>query len=271
MSVVEWETFLGEPDVLTHTGLLLAEDAALKQYVSGLSVPDRTGALTIPVPVWFRFPEGERRKHFPFITIDFLTIQPSYERWTSIYKMHEDGEAIFFDVETGTPAKRGMYNPSVAPVYEFEEPEDPPDAELGLHVDPMLMHTLMYQVTVHARSSLHDRFLVSRFFTDIFPPRPFFIGVDADETLRRTELVRVDQSDTMETTESGDKRVFRKIYTIRMDAEIPQSRAYEIAKVGRIHVDLYGDIDGDREATDHLTEDEHLIATPINVEPEEEP
>jgi hypothetical protein len=36
-------------------------------------------------------------------------------------------------------------------------------------------------------------------------------------------------ADSLETTESGTKRIFRKIYTISMLCEIPQQRFYEDA------------------------------------------
>jgi hypothetical protein len=45
-----------------------------------------------------------------------------------------------------------------------------------------------------------------------------------DETWRRTEFVQAAASDLSETTESGTKRIFRKVYTIQMMAEIPQDR-----------------------------------------------
>lgn len=265
MAVVEWETFVGTPDTSAHTGFLLAEDAALKTYLQGLTAPARSGEDPIDVPVWFRFPEGERRISYPAITIDFLDVVPDFTRWTSLYKVDVDNEVYTTDMETGEYVRRGLYQPSVSPTITTSEDFD---AEtMGVQVDPYLMHILTYQVSVWCRSALHDRYLTSRFLTDVFPPRPFFLPVDADMTYRRSELVQFDQADTMETTESGDKRIFRKVYTINVDAEIPQSQLLELAKINRIHIDVYKDIDGEREEVEHEYDAEHLIGSPVNIDP----
>lgn len=263
MTTWDYDLAVGEPDHLTHTGLLLAEDAAMKTYLSGLTVPGRGEGDWIDVGVWFRYPEGERREKYPFITIDFLGINPSFERWTSSFKIPENA-AVFRDPETGEEVRRGMYIPSVA--SELPELEDPD--ETGYSIDNFLMYTLMYQVTTFARSALHDRYLTSRFMTDVFPPRSFFIGVDADATWRRCELASMQAADTYETTESGNKRVFRKVYTVTMDAEIPQSRMSVYRRTERVHADVY-DLDNGslRESVSHDFDDPHTRAEPVTVVP----
>lgn len=244
MSNWDYDTFVGQVDLSEHTGLLLAEDAALKAYLSGITVPDKGGMTE--AAVYFRYPEGERRIKYPFITIDFLNIAPSYDRWTSLYTMKTEG----------------LYVPSTSPSL----PEGTEGT--GVVVEPFLMHTLTYQVAVHARSALHDRYLMSRFMTDIFPPRSFFIGVDADDTWRRSELLGMQPADYTETSESGNKRVFRKIYTISMDAEVPQNRIREVEKVLRVHIDTYQDSQGvTRESTSHSSSGPHTFAEPVTVEP----
>lgn len=241
---------VGEPDLTDHTGLLLAEDAALKAYVSGLSVPDKDGD-SIDVQVWFRSPEGERRQQFPFITLDYLDIEPSYDRWTSIY-----------DMQLELQDREHIYQPSKSPQIQAAVEGS------GQVIDPYLMHRLTYQVSTYARSALHDRFLTSFMLTDVFPPRPFWIGVDADETWRRCELLDHQQVDTFETTESGEKRLFRKVYTITMDAEIPQSKIMDVFQATRIHVDIYTDDVNEREPLNHLYDADHQIAAEtVTVEP----
>lgn len=261
MTLIEWDYDLanGQVDTTYHTGLILAEDAALKGYLSGITVPGRDGYEE--VPVWFRYPEGERRIKYPFITIDFLAINPSYDRWVSYHEIPED-YCEFEDPVTGELDHRGMYIPSFSPELPAKV-----DETNGYHIEPYLMHTLMYQISVHSRSALHDRFLLSRFMTDILPPRPFWIGVDADKTWRRCEVQEMAQADTMETTESGNKRIFRKVYTISMDVEIPQSRAYEVLKAQRVHIDVYPDTVTERESGTHAYDDPHQYAEPVTVEP----
>ena len=83
---------------------------------------------------------------------------------------------------------------------------------------------LLYQVAVHSRSHLHDRYLRSIFISDVFPVRPFWIHTPADDRWSRTENLQSTAADISETTESGTKRIFRKIYTISMFAEVPQDR-----------------------------------------------
>jgi hypothetical protein len=243
---------IGRPDISLHTGLLLAEDAALKEHLLGQAVPDRNG-LPIPVEVYFRYPEGERRNKYPFITIDFLDIEPAYERWTSEWVVPED-YAVFRHPVTNVELSRGMYVPSESPSL----PESP--VGTGPHIDPYLGMKLTYQVVTHCRSALHDRYLNSKFITEVFPPRPTWIGVDADATWRRCELLDFQQADMAETSESGNKRVFRKIYTISMDAEVAQSRVYEIMKVTRVHVDIYDEANTKREPSNHLHSDPHTVA-----------
>lgn len=256
--------FVGTPDVTTHTGFLLAEDAAVKNYLTGLTVPTRTG--TDPVGVWFRWPEGERRKKFPFITIDLLDIQPSYDRWTSLYYMDTQSAVSFEDPISGEQIRTGLYQPSVSP-----QVGDPSGYDADVHnivVPNYLMYTLLYQVSVCCRSELHDRFLQSRFRTDIFPPRPFWIGVDADHTWRRAELLDVAQADLNETDESGSKKILRRIYTLSIDAEIPQDVVSKIEKVLRVHIDLYRENPiTHRETADHSYSIDHQVADPINVVP----
>lgn len=263
-----WEdpTYVGDPNWSTHTGFLLAEDDALKTYLQGMKVPTMEGGnvgTDQDVPVWFRYPEGERRKQFPFITIDLIGVNPAYDRWTSIRHVDPLHEVQWREPGSDAAAGEGLYTPSVRPTL-LEGGIDADDSipgDTGLHVDQYLMYELMYQVTVHARSSRHDRILMSRFFTDIFPPRPFWIGVAADQTWRRCNLLQSTQADTMETTESGAKRVFRKVYTITMDAEIPQSRVQELVKVTQIHFDLYDTLaEGQRESNDHASYGPHEIA-----------
>jgi len=55
------------------TGFLFAEDEAIKLQVSGLTVTDDRDAQR-PVQVFFRYPEGETERHYPFITIELIDV-----------------------------------------------------------------------------------------------------------------------------------------------------------------------------------------------------
>ena len=73
-----------EPDIHEHVGFLLAEDEALKSYLTGIEVPGRDpDSPREKVGVWFRWPQGERQIKYPFITIDAITAEPAYELFHS--------------------------------------------------------------------------------------------------------------------------------------------------------------------------------------------
>jgi|SRR5580765_4920623 hypothetical protein len=198
--------FRDEPNVWEHTGFILAEDEALKAYLTGIQVPgrDATSPKT-DLGIWFRWPEGERQIKYPFITLDLLQAEPAFDLFTSDYYQNTVS----------------LYRPSVAPTLP-----PPPEgwAVQSYAIRNFLPFRLMYQVSVHSRNALHDRYLQSIFKADVFPPRPFWVWCATDETWRRTELTQAVASDLSETTESGTKRIFRKVYTISMLAEIPQDR-----------------------------------------------
>jgi hypothetical protein len=209
------QPMLGSPDLVAHTGFILAEDEALKKYLSGITVPTRPGAAeTTEVGVWFRFPEGERQISYPFITLDLLSVEPAYDLFTSVFQ-----EPL-----------AGLYQPSVSPSL----PVSGEDGLTTYSIPNFLPFRLIYQVMVHCRSSLHDRYLLSLFMTDVVQPRPFWLAVDADMTWRRVERVGFAQADIPETTESGTKRIFRKVHTLSMLAEIPQAAFVQSYMVLRV-------------------------------------
>lgn len=227
---------IAEPDIHEHVGFMLAEDEALKKYLTGITVPGQDpGSPRVPVGVWFRWPQGERQIKYPFITIDSITAEPAYELFHSNHLQSTEG----------------LYRPSFSP----HVPE--PSAGwgvMGYSVLNYLPFRLVYQVNVYSRFNLHDRYLRSIFATDVFPQRPFWIGVDADNTWRRTEQIGYAATDSAETTESGTKRVLRKVYTVSMLAEVPQQRLAdaEFYKVFRVFISAY-----DRERLEHFFDIAH--------------
>jgi hypothetical protein len=233
-----------EPDIHEHVGFLLAEDEALKSYLTGITVPGReSGDPYERVGVWFRWPQSERQIRYPFITIDAITAEPAYELFHSNH------------IE---PTK-GLYRPSVSPSLP------PPPGGWAIQDYGILNYLpfrLVYQVAVFSRHNLHDRYLRSIFATDVFPQRPFWIACDADHTWRRTELIGYANTDQSETSESGTKRIFRKVYTISMLAEVPQTRFLDtyFYKVFRVHLDAF-----DRERIEKffmIDHEGHEVLTP---------
>jgi hypothetical protein len=225
------QPLLAEPNLQAHTGFMLAEDEALKKYLSGITVPGREiGDPGTKVGCWFRWPEGERQLKYPFITIDSITAEPAYELFHS----------------THVESSIGLYRPSVAPSLP------PPTEGWGVQGYSVLNYwpfRLVYQVNVYSRSALHDRYLRSIFATDVLPQRPFWIACDVDNTWRRMEQIGYAATDQAETSESGTKRIFRKVYTVSMLAEVPQERLQDQAfyKVFRVYLSAQ-----DRNTTESL-------------------
>ena len=246
------ENFISDPDVVAHTGFLLAEEAALKLYVSGLEVPNpRSPGELEEVPVWFRWPESERRISYPFITLDQLSITPAYDRWHSVHDQRR--VPSHFRGTGNNPDRWGHYYPGYTPDVEMAEGKT-------YGTDRYLPYNLMFQISTFARSAYHDRFLTSRFITDIFPPRGnFWIDVDADHVARRCELLQWTSGDSMETNEAA-KRMFRKIYTVLMETEVPESKVYEYDKVETVHVDIYDRRRPERESVGHPVGGSHTVA-----------
>jgi len=202
---------LNAPDMMGHKGFLLAEDEALKTYLTGIQVPKSSNEpdVMVDVPVWYRWPVGERQIKYPFITIDSLSAEPAFELFHSDHRT------------TVPPSEKDWYVPDKTPLM----PQPPGGWQTQQYgILNYLPFRLLYQVTHFARTNLHDRYLRSIFMTDVFPVRPFWIACDADQTWRRTEQVGFAAADESETSESGTKRIFRKIYTVSMLAEIPQER-----------------------------------------------
>jgi hypothetical protein len=172
---------------------LLAEDAALKSYLSGITVADEKNP-TRSVGVWFGYPDVEiREQTYPFITLDLLSVRNAVERQMS-------GE--IYD---------GNYAGTIAPVnnrfYKYEVP---------------VAYDLLYQVTSYSRHPRHDRAIIFQ-LSQKFPgmrghlPVPDDLGTSI--AYRHMFLENTMKSDKAEG-ENGNKRLLRNIYTIRVMSEM---------------------------------------------------
>jgi hypothetical protein len=248
VSVSEVYPLKAEPNLAQHLGFILAEEDCLKQHLSGIKVPTRpndndNGNDFTEVAVWFRFPEGERQIKYPFITIDLLSAEPAYDLFHSDHYMRTED----------------LYQPSFSPSLPAPSGGW---ARMDYNVWNFQPFRLMWQVTHHARSALHDRYLTSIFMTDVLPVRPFHLQVPADEVWRRVERVGMLSANLPETTESGTKRIFRKIYTVTMLTEIPQQSlaSSEVYRTLRVLIPVV-----DRDRFDQYFEE--ILGVPPNLDP----
>lgn len=206
---------------MSRIGFLLAEDEALKLRFSNLTVSDDRNASR-PVQVFFRYPEGETEKHYPFITIESVGINHARDR--------QHSETYLYTNSTG--ANQLTYWPSTA-----EEVTDAPNKDF-MRVNEFIPMDLLYQVTTYTRSAYHDRQLTSQILTTVSPYRFNSINVAADDTSRRLDLLGWSPSDLLDQEAGYRKRIFRKVYTLRMSAELPSEALVGLKQVTAVHTTI---------------------------------
>lgn len=189
-------------------GFMLAEDAAIKARFANLTVSDdRTNERA--VSVFFRYPEGETEKHYPFITVELVDLihnKSVQHSETSYYYGNGRNDVDYYPSELGSSALDGYV------------PEDG-----FVKLDSFVPVTLLYQISTYTRSALHDRQLTSKILRRVAPFRRGFIEIPEDGTIRRFDLMGWSSSDLLDQESGYRKRIFRKVYTLQMSAEIPTS------------------------------------------------
>lgn len=202
------------------SGFLLAEDAAVKGRFSNIAVSDDRNAQR-PVSVFFRYPEGETEKHYPFITIELIDLVHNRALQLSETSYYYDGTAS-----------------STIDYYPSEETTAGLDSQLvagsSLKMDSFVPVTLVYQISTYTRSALHDRQLTSKLLRRVTPFRRGFIEVPEDGTIRRFDLMGWTSADLLDQEAGYRKRIFRKVYTLQMSAELPTSDITAVKKVATI-------------------------------------
>lgn len=211
---------------MPNPGFLLAEDAAVKARFSNLTVSDdRNGAR--PVQVFFRYPDGETERAYPFITIEMIDLIHARNR--------QHSESQIYYAKDGIPQRsrftegpdRMTYWPSRVANMETVMTAGVEFAQSNEFV-PV---DLLYQISTFTRSALHDRQLTSQMLSTITPFRKGFIEVPEDGTIRRFDLLDWTTADLLDSESGYRKRIFRKIYTIQMSAEIPSSDMYGMHQI----------------------------------------
>jgi hypothetical protein len=93
---------------------------------------------------------------------------------------------------------------------------------------------LLYQISTFTRSAIHDRQLTGTILAQVLPFRRGFIEVPADGSIRRLDLLDWTTADLLDPEAGYRKRIFRKVYTVQMTAEIPSSQVigrYAVSEV----------------------------------------
>lgn len=214
---------------MSNPGFLLAEDAAVKARFSNVAVSDDKNATRI-AKVFFRYPEGEKEKEYPFITIENVGLVHNRQLQHSEQSYYfTDGS---FGASLGAPAYLDYYPSELDSAGMVSELNS--SGGFYLRTDSFVPVTLIYQISTYARSALHDRQLTSKILRRVAPFRRGFIEVPEDGTMRRFDLISWGNSDLLDGEAGYRKRIFRKVYTIHMSAEIPGSDLVPVKQVASV-------------------------------------
>jgi hypothetical protein len=209
-----------------YPAFLLAEDAALRRRISGLFVSDDKEPVR-NVQVFYRHPEKETEKTFPYATIELLDISFAPERAVSEVNYYFAGGVGL------TPEQQDKYTsldyyPSH---YDASDLASLTGASGFVSTEQFVPVDLLYQITTHTRNPVHQRQLDGLMLRRVFPLRRGFIEIPEDGTIRRCQLLDWRSSDILDQEAGQKKHLFRSVYTIEMGAEIPQADLIGLQRV----------------------------------------
>jgi hypothetical protein len=215
---------------MSNAGFTLAEDAALKFRLADITVSDDRDYRR-PVRTFFRYPEAETEKTYPFITIDLFDIQFDASR--------QHSEVTYYYTNSAQASVHYREGASVLDYFPSEYTTAGLDDILSgptdfVATDQVVPVNLMYQISTYARSQRHDRQLTAAMLRYIFPFRRGFIEIPEDGTIRRCDIVDWRPADILDQEAGFNKRIFRKVYTVRINAEIPQKDIYTVKAVSEV-------------------------------------
>ncbi len=171
-----------------YRGLRLEEDFGLETLLSGIVLPDARG-LPVPVPVRFREPTREKAPATPpYIIIDPLGTRRDPER-------EHRGWSVPFTFEPYT----NNFLPDKGAIGEFPIPI-----------------ILTYQIMTVTRNNQHDVILTDMLISTQLPFR-FGSLTCPSGTVRRLDII---SGPSDQSRLAGDRREFRKVWTIEVSAEI---------------------------------------------------
>lgn len=211
------------------TGFLLAEDAAVKSWLSNIQVIDDRNTQR-KVQVFFRHPESETERQYPFVTIENIDIVHARQR------QHSDSVSY-----TPRTPSASVSSPNNLTYWPSENPNlTSASAGIAYRANEFVPMDMLYQISTFTRSALHDRQLTSVMLRLKMPFRYGFIPVEADGTIRRFDLLDWISADLLDPESGYRKRIFRKIYTVQMSAELPTTSYSTIRRVATVNGSLTG-------------------------------
>lgn len=190
--------------------LLMDEDDALKDKLSGFTVLTYGTDKQTPIQVYFRMPDDEViTRHYPHIAIDLVDIEFDTTR------MQRGMEFLFnYDTEQATP----------------------PSGFTQMAYDYPIPLSLVYQLVCYSRQPRHDRQMASLLF-QMFPAGFGCLNMaNYDGTIRRADFVSSVRRDIPK--DADGKRTYRNIFTIAVSSEFLLGQISEIQQVTGIVLDI---------------------------------
>jgi len=219
---------------VSNPGLGLAEDAALKRRLQTVYVSDDADYQRY-VTVYFRYPEAETEIVYPFITIELIGITHARDRQVSHVDQYYSANP---DIPAPHNADNARYIDYFPSEYDEQGLSEIAGADGHLYIEPFVPVNLTYQVSTYARSQRHDRQMTAALLRYVFPIRRGFIEIPEDNTLRRCDLLNWQQADILDQESGYKKRIFRKIFTVNINAEIPQNDIVGVPLVQTVNGEL---------------------------------
>ena len=225
---------------MSNPGFLLAEDAALKaRLLNGLSVSDDR-QNSRKVQVFYRYPESDTERSFPFVTIELIGISHARYRQESELTYYYVSPEFSASVPLSSSSNKIDYFPSE---YVDADMENIVGDSPYLATQQMIPIDLTYQISTYCRSQRHDRDLTAGMLRYVFPFRRSYITIPEDNTSRRCDLLSWRSSDVMDQEAGYKKRIFRKVYTVQINSELPQSDLFAAEAAFEIQGSLaYGSV-----------------------------
>ena len=170
--------------------MILAEDAALKSLLQGITVRDFQGPNRL-VQVYYGFPDVEvRQQNYPYIVIELLDIVPSTERQQAGMMLDN--------------TYRETLSPNPNAYYEYYAP---------------VSYDLYYQISTYTRNPMHDRQLVFTLLSSKFPGKFGYLTVANHNGTITARHMFLDEFAKRDSVEEG-RRLLRNVFTVRVMSEM---------------------------------------------------
>lgn len=190
-----------------HRGLILAESSALKAKLSDIHVP-RPNGESRRVRTYFRYPDEQTERIYPFITIEFMTMQFATDRAHSAQLMVIDS----------WPSEYATFQ-EYADAHGISEYTGRVGSAEAVMWHP---YNMLFQISSHARDPLDALYLDGLLIgTHYIPDRWGYLHVPEDNSDRWLDRLEMRTANYYEgNTQGMDTQVFRTVYTVSVSAYV---------------------------------------------------